>query len=133
LKGLISEGKPKAVRPFIFLVDEGSHNGRTIQRRDRGADGPLGHHGCRLGLRLIAFCVSSEVQLVHRGAEIAQLKVAIDLGGERRIAVPKDLLDVNERHGLFEQERRRRMPQIVKPKPTGKRLHPKLHVAAGTP
>jgi hypothetical protein len=56
--------------------------------------------------------------------------VAVDLRGDLRVGVPEDLLDRGELHAGLEEERRRRVAQVVEAERLRLRDRPEPHLAA---
>jgi len=69
-----------------------------------------------------------EAQPLQRRAHIGEVEVAVDLRGDRRVAVAEDALDDRQGRSRTEQQRRRRVP-VMEPHGPLHGARPELHPA----
>jgi hypothetical protein len=73
------------------------------------------------------------VEPVQALPHVLQVEVSVDLGGDLRVGVPEDPLDSRERDAGLEEERRRRVAEVVEPQPLLVRDRPEAHAAPRAP
>jgi hypothetical protein len=76
-------------------------------------------------------CTQHRRDLLDRVAQVVGDEVPVGLGREPHVPVPHDPLDVVERDARPEQQRRRRVPEIVEAHRAGEGLRPEAHPARG--